>query len=161
MSGARESLSLLRKLSDLLAADVKGLRIEGERLSASSEARFGAVAMEIDYDQANDALRVSVPVAVPPGAGKSFLLWCLAMNVSYWDVKTGVDEQGRLVVHSDLDLPAEDDLEELAREVVDRVESVLDFLDEDLVGWLLANDLGTPAQRQRWRTHVGRGGSTS
>ena len=48
-------------------------------------------------------VRVSVAVAPPAGAGRSFLVWCLALNVRYWDVKLGLDARGRLLAHADLD----------------------------------------------------------
>lgn len=152
MNAAAWASTLIGELFDRVGEEIDRLTLEGEGLRAPVDARYGHVVVEIDHDAENEALRVSISVPVPPGGGKAFLLWCLAMNVSYWDVKVGVGEDGRLVVLSDLDAPQGADLDELATDVLDRADSVVDFLDDDLVGWLMAHGLGTPTQRERWRS---------
>jgi hypothetical protein len=76
-------------------------------------------------------------------------LWALSLNARYWDVKVGLDDDGMFLVHADLDA-AILDLDGLAAEVVDRVDSISDVIDQDLVDWAMARGLGTPAQRTRW-----------
>ncbi|MDH5493606.1 MAG: hypothetical protein OEY14_16755 [Myxococcales bacterium] len=146
---------LLRAVHERINEDIDGLSLSAEGLRASIDARFGELVLEIDHDRESEAVRVSVRVAPPAGAGSSFLIWCLSANVQFWDVKIGLDEDGHLRVHSDMDAPEGCDLDALAAEIVDRADTVVDLLDDDAVEWLLANDLGTPAQRERWNARAG------
>ncbi|MAQ17746.1 MAG: hypothetical protein CMN30_23490 [Sandaracinus sp.] len=108
----------------------------------------------VDHDPEAEMLRVSAAVPPPAGSGRSFLLWCLALNARYWDVKVGLDDRGLLLVHSDLDVDDELDIEVVAAQVIERSDTVVDLIDDDLVEWLLEHDLGTPAQRERWEARL-------
>ncbi|MBX3250884.1 MAG: YbjN domain-containing protein [Myxococcales bacterium] len=150
-------------MSDLLAAlhrriedEIDGVTATPDGLRAVVDARFGEVTLCIDHDDDEEMVRVSAAVAPPAGAGRSFLVWCLALNGRYWDVKLGLDSKGRLLVHSDLDADEGVDPERLSEAVVERVEAVVDVLDDDLVEWLLERDMGTPDQRERWMSREDR-----
>jgi hypothetical protein len=142
------SSDILRGLMEKRDEDLDGLRYVDDALEAVLECRYGEVTLTIDYEAEAESLRVGVQVPPPAGAGPNFLHWCLAQNTQYWDVKIGIDEEGFLVVHADLD--AEPDLARLAALVADRADSIVELLDRDLCEWQLANDLATPAQRDRW-----------
>ena len=144
---------LLGQLYDHMEDELDGLTITADGLVAVFDGRYGEVSVVILHDPEEEMLRVSAAVPPPAGAGRSFLAWCLSINAKYWDVKTGIDDAGHLLVHSDLDAEAGVDLEALAASVVERADAVVDLLDDDLVGWLLDRDLGTPAQRERWLSH--------
>ncbi len=141
---------LLSELYRRVEDEIDGLRATPDGLRAVVEARYGELTLCIDHDPEEQMVRVSAAVAPPAGAGRSFLVWCLALNVRYWDVKLGLDARGRLLAHADLDADEGVDAERLAEAVVERCEAVVDVLDEDLVAWLLERDLGTPEQRERW-----------
>ncbi len=143
--------ALLESLRPLVEEELDGIASTPDGLRAMADARFGEVVIRVDHDEEAEAIRVQVSLPPPAGAGREFLVWCLATNTQYWDVKFGLDEDGMLAVHADLGAEAEAD-EALANEVVDRVESILQLLDEDLPDYLLANGLGTPAQRARWQS---------
>lgn len=140
----------LTAIYEIIEEDLDGLTDTGDGLSFVTDARYGEVTIEIDHDPEAESIRVSAGVAPPAGAGRSFLVWCLALNTRYWDVKVGLADDGRLLVHSDLVAEEGAEPDALAIEVVDRAETVIELLDDDLVGWLLEHALGTPAQIERW-----------
>jgi hypothetical protein len=144
------SSALLESLREQVEEDLDGIASTPEGLRSVADARYGEVTIRIDHDEEAAAIRVQVSLPPPAGAGKEFLLWCLATNTQYWDVKFGLDEDGMLAVHADLEAEGPQADESLANDVVDRVESILQLLDEDLSEYLLAHELGTPAQRARW-----------
>ncbi len=61
-------------------------------------------------------------------------------------------EDGMLAVHADLEASKAIPSQDLANDVADRVESIIQLLDEDLAEYLLDVGLGTPAQRARWES---------
>jgi hypothetical protein len=144
------SEDLLTRLYRRIEDEIDGLTATPDGLRAVVDARFGEITLCVDHDAEEEMVRVSVAVAPPAGAGRSFLVWCLALNARYWDVKVGLDSRGRLLAHADLDADEGVDAERLAEAVVERAEAVVDVLDEDLVEWLLERELGTPDQRERW-----------
>lgn len=141
---------LLQSLRAILSDNIKGIRVLDEGLEALIDLRYGETPLRIELEPEADSLRVFMRFAPPAGAGPDFLLFCLALNTQYWDVKVGLEEDGVFVVHSDLDL--DDDVEDMAQKIVDRLESMYDLFDGDLVTWLERNKLGTPAQVERWNT---------
>lgn len=140
---------LLSPLRDRLEDDIDGIARTEQGLEAIIDARYGEVTLQIEHDEEAESLRVMVCIPPPAGAGHDFLLWALSTNTQYWDVKIGLDEEGRLVVHADLDSEGEE-IADLAALVADRMETILELIDDDLVEWLLEHDLGTPQQRERW-----------
>jgi hypothetical protein len=146
------SSALLESLRAQVEEDLDGITSTPEGLRAVANARFGEVTLRIDHDVEAEAIRVQVSLPPPAGAGPDFLIWCLSTNTQYWDVKFGLDEDGTLAVHADLEAEGTQADEVLANDVVDRVESILQLLDEDLAEYLLRRGLGTPAQRTRWET---------
>lgn len=143
---------LLESLRPLVEEDLDGITATPEGLRAVADARYGEVTIRIDHDEEAAAIRVQVSLPPPAGAGPEFLVFCLATNTQYWDVKFGLDEDGMLSVHADLEAEGAQADETLANDVVDRVDSILQLLDEDLAEHLLATGLGTPAQRARWES---------
>ena len=143
---------LLDSLRKLIEEDLDGVTPTEDGLAAVADARYGEVTVRIDHDEEAAAIRVQVSLPPPAGAGTDFLVWCLATNTQYWDVKFGLDEDGMLAVHADLESEKGEADEGLANDVVDRVESILQLLDEDLSDYLLHHGLGTPAQRARWES---------
>lgn len=141
---------LLMSLEERIEDDLDGLALVDGSLKAVNDARYGEVTLSIDHDEEAASLRVSVAIPPPAGAGTDFLIWCLATNMQYWDVKIGLDDDGQLVIHADLDADEDTDLGRLGASVVDRAETILDLLDDDLTTWALEHGLGTPAQRERW-----------
>lgn len=149
--------SLFETLRDLLDEEIDGVALTPEGLRAVADARWGEVTVCVDRDEDEQepdtiAIRVHVDVPPPAGAGQEFLLWCLATNTQYWGVKLGLDEKGMLCVHADLDATGPNAEEVLAADVLDRVESILQLVDEDLSDYCLVHGLGTPAQRARWES---------
>jgi hypothetical protein len=71
------------------------------------------------------------------------------MNTLYWDVKIGLDAQGMLLVHADVDLD-QADLVSAARVLAERAVAMRELLDDDLVEYLLQHKFTTPAQEERW-----------
>jgi hypothetical protein len=141
---------LLGRLKEHLVDDLEGLTLTEDGLRAVADLRYGEVMLAVDHDTEAASVRVSVDLAPAAGAGPEFLVFCLATNVQYWDVKLGLDDEGQLVVHSDLDAVESTDPKLLAAMVMDRVENICDMIDTDLVAWLLDHNLGTPNQRARW-----------
>jgi hypothetical protein len=149
------SSPLLESLRELVEEDLDGVTATPEGLRAVADARWGEVTIRVDVDEEEHdddtaAVRVSVRVAPPAGAGQEFLVWCLATNTQFWGVKLGLDDDGMLSAHADLEAEGGQADELLATDVVDRVETILQLLDEDLVEYCLAHGLGTPTQRARW-----------
>jgi hypothetical protein len=144
--------ALLESLRPMLEEDLDGVKSAPEGLRAVADARYGEVLVRIDHDEEAAAIRVQVALPPPAGAGTDFLLFCLSTNIQYWDVKFGLDEEGMLAVHADLEGEGVRADESLANDVIDRVESILQLLDEDLPDYLLEHGLGTPAQRARWQS---------
>ena len=145
---------LLDRLYERMEEDLDGLARLPEGLRAVVDARYGEVTLCIDHDAEAEMIRVSVAVASPAGAGRSFLVWCLAANAMYWDVKLGLDGGGLLLVHSDLDAHRGLDIDELAAAVVERADTVVDLIDDDFVQWMLTHRLGTPSQQARWTSRA-------
>lgn len=143
---------LLESLRGLVEEEVDGITSTPEGLRAVADARFAEIVLRIDHDEEAEAIRVQASIAPPAGAGTEFLVWCLATNTQYWDVKVGLDEDGMLAIHADLEAVDAVASADLANDVVDRVESILQLLDEDLAEYLLDAGLGTPAQRARWES---------
>lgn len=144
---------LLRALRDRIEDEVEGATITPDGLRAPAETRYGDLVIAVDHDLEAASLRIGVAIPPPAGAGADFLVWCLGTNTQYWDVKIGLDDDGFLLIHSDVDADDSSDLGVLAVMVVDRVETILDLLDDDLVDWIYGSGLGSPAQRERWATH--------
>lgn len=146
---------LLESLRELVEEDLDGVSATPEGLRAVADARWGEVTVRVDVDEEEQdedgaGVRVSVRIPPPAGAGEEFLVWCLATNTQFWGVKLGLDDDGMLSVHADLDAGEGRPDELLAADVVDRVETILQLLDEDLAEYCLAHGLGTPSQRARW-----------
>jgi hypothetical protein len=146
------SSALLESLRALVEEDLDGITSTPDGLRAVADARYGEVMLRIDHDEEAEAIRVQVSLPPPAGAGPEFLVFCLSTNTQYWDVKFGLDEDGMLSVHADLEAEGSQADEVMANDVVDRVESILQLLDEDLAEYLLTHGLGTPAQRARWQS---------
>lgn len=142
-------LSVLEALAELLEAELPGLQIQGTNMQASLDVRYGRITLRFDFDPDAESIRMYTAVPPPAGAGHEFLLWCLSMNTLYWDVKIGLDAQGMLLVHSDVDLD-QADLMSTARVLIERVVAMRELLDDDLVEYLLKHKLTTPAQEERW-----------
>ncbi|MFW6050665.1 MAG: YbjN domain-containing protein, partial [Myxococcota bacterium] len=132
---------ILKALHERIEEDLDGLARTPEGLQAVTDARWGEVTIHIEHDGEAGAVRVSATVPPPAGAGPEFLVWCLALNAQYFGVKLGLDEEGRLMVHGDLDADAVDGAD-LASEVVETAESIIDVIDDELVEWCLAHGLG-------------------
>ena len=145
---------LMGELFDHVEEDLDGVTMTPDGLRAIVDGRFGEVTVAVDHDPDAEMLRVSAAVPPPAGTGRSFLLWCLALNARYWDVKVGLDDRGLLLVHSDFDIDPDGGIETLAAAVVERADTVVDLIDDDLVDWLLENGLGTPNQRKRWEVRT-------
>mgnify|MGYP006915196792 CR=1 FL=1 len=94
----------------------------------------------------------SSPWSQPAGSGPGFLVFCLATTAQYWDVKIGLDDDGLLVVHADVDATPDGDLDLVAETLAARAETIAELIDDDLVPYLLEHGLGTPAQRARWKS---------
>jgi hypothetical protein len=142
---------LLRALHAPLLHDVSGLELDDDGLRGQLDLRYGPVPLQIDHDPEAEALRVSVRLPPPAGAGSDFLVWCLALNAQYWDAKLALEETGFLLVHADLDATPDSDLEQLRGALVDRVDTIAELIDDDLCGYLLERRLGTPEQLTRWQ----------
>jgi hypothetical protein len=149
------STELLRALLGLLRDELSELELADDGLTAQLDLRYGICSLHIDHDPEAEALRVSVRLPPPAGAGADFLIWCLALNGQYWDAKLALDEAGYLLVHADLDATPASDLEQLRGALVDRVDTIAELIEDDLCDYLLEQRLGTPEQLNRWRTVSG------
>jgi len=145
---------MITGLKPIVEAGLDGVRAVDGALVATADTRFGELSLRIEHDEDAASIRVLTSVPPPAGGGADFLLFCLAINTQYWDVKVGVDDDGMLIVHADLDAEDGDDLDALGELIVDRAETIVEMLDDDICGWLLARGLGTPAQLERWRTRA-------
>lgn len=145
---------LMGELFDRVEEDLDGVTLTPDGMQAIVDGRFGEVTVAVEHDPEAEMLRVCARVPAPAGTGRSFLIWCLAMNARYWDVKIGLDESGLLLVHSDFDIEEELGLEAIAAALVERADTVVDLIDDDLVDWLLEQGFGTPAQRERWEVRT-------
>ncbi len=139
---------VLGALQSRLEEDLTGISVVGECLEAVVDCRYAAVTLRIDHEVEAESLRVGAILPPPAGVGPAFLHWCLCQNTQYWNAKVGLDDDGYLVIHADLDI--DPDLSRLATLVVDRSESILELVEGDLVDWLLQEGFATPAQRSRW-----------
>lgn len=144
--------AFLDSLRELLDEELDGLTSTAVGLQAVVDVRYGEVVLRLEHDADSQALRAQVAVPPPAGAGHELLVWCLSMNTQYWDVKIGLDEQGMLLLHADLEVRGSEADDVLASDVADRVDSILQLLDEDLTDYLLEHGHGTPAQRTRWKS---------
>ncbi len=141
---------LLTRLKSRIALELEGVEPSAAGLRSTADGRYGEVVVEIAHDEEAESIRVSTAVPPPAGAGREFLVWCLSVNVQYWDVKVGIDDSGFVLVHSDLDAAPDAELDQLTEDIVERAETVVQLLDDDLVEWLLAHGFGTAGQRERW-----------
>ena len=139
----------LSRLFKRLRVELPGLVLEPSCLRAPIETRYAALEVRFDYEPQARALRIYVALPTPVGAGMELLRWCLSMNTLYWDVKTGLDSEGRLLVLSDVDLDA-GDLAATARTALGRVSAICELIEDDLVEYLISHRLATPAQLARW-----------
>ncbi len=145
---------LMGELFDRVEEDLDGVTLTPDGLRAIVDGRFGEVTVAVDHDPDAEMLRVCAAVPPPAGTGRSFLLWCLAMNARYWDVKVGLDDRGLLLIHSDFDVEEDLGMDAIAAAVIERSDTVIDLIDDDLVDWLLEHGLGTPNQRKRWEART-------
>ena len=141
---------ILQALHELMGPGLPGLSLVDSGMETFVEGRYGRVHLHFDFDGAAESIRVYFVVPPPPAAGPDFLIWCLSMNRLYWDVKFGLDAQGMLLIHADVDLD-HSDLTVTARVLQGRVDAMGELLNEDLVPYLIENKLGTPAQIDRWK----------
>jgi hypothetical protein len=148
--------ALIDALRRLLAARLPGLArsSSGVGLRAAVDAIYGTITLRLDWDAEAASIRIAAHLPLPPGGGHELLVWCLATNSQYWDVKLGLDDDGLLVVHADVDADARVDAALLAERLADRADTIRELIDEDLVPHLLARGLGTPVQRARWRERL-------
>ena len=142
--------AMLDALRQRLAERLPGLTRSGMGLRSALDARYGMLVLRLDWDAEAESIRVAAHIPPPAGSGTELLVWCLATNAQYWDVKIGLDDEGLLVVHADVDADPEGDLGALAERLSDRAETIRELLDDDLAPYLLDRGLGTPAQRARW-----------
>jgi hypothetical protein len=149
-----DSDALLDELMGLLAEELEGIERVGNGLRVARDLRYGDVTLRIDHDADAAGLRVHVEVPPPVLGGAPFLRWCLHTNTEYWDVKFGIDDRGMLLAHADLEEEEGEDREELAQRIVDRADTITALLDEDLVDYLLSENLGTDPQQDRWRART-------
>jgi hypothetical protein len=138
----------LSRLFKRLRVELPGLVLEPSCMRAPIETRYAALEVRLDYESEARALRIYVALPTPVGAGMEFLRWCLSMNTLYWDVKVGLDAEGRLLVLSDVDLDG--DLAASSRTVLGRVSAICELIEDDLVEYLVSHRLATPAQLARW-----------
>jgi hypothetical protein len=141
---------MLRAMTDLLEAlhgalldEVTGLELAAEGLRGQLDLRYGLLSFQIDHDEEVEALRVSVRLPPPAGAGPEFLIWCLSLNAESWRAKLALDDSGFLLVHADLTAAPECDVELLRDELTE-------LIDDSLCSYLLDRRFGTPAQLERW-----------
>ena len=139
----------LSRLFKRLRVELPGLVLEPSCLRAPIETRYAGLEVRFDYERESRALRIYIALPTPVGAGMEFLRWCLSMNTLYWDVKMGLDSEGRLLVLSDVDLD-QADLTASARIVLGRVSAICELIEDDLVEYLVSHRLATPAQLARW-----------
>ncbi len=145
------AVEFLSALKTRLTGELPGLALEGDALAAPLSCRYGELTLEIDYDVDAESVRVGVAFPPPPGAGADFLVFLLATNTQYWDVKAGLDEEGMFTVHSDLDADSktEEALTVLIALILDRAETIGEYVSE-IADWLGERELGTPQQIARW-----------
>ena len=141
---------MLDALRKKLAGRLPGLTRSGVGLRAALDARYGVLVLRLDWDEEAASIRVATHLPPAVGSGPELLVWCLATNAQYWDVKIGLDEEGLLVVHADVDADPRADVDLLAERLADRADTIRELLDDDLAPYLLDRGLGTPAQRKRW-----------
>src|SRR5688500_2223206 len=141
---------LLRAIHAPLLEEVSGLELTDAGLRGELDLRYGLVPFQIDHDAEAEALRVSVRLPPPAGGGPDFLVWCLALNGQYWDAQLGLDEDGLLLVHADMDAAPDGDVDVLRANITDRIDTIAELIDDDLCGYLLERSLGTPQQLDRW-----------
>jgi len=141
---------LLEALHVPLLEEVSGLELVPEGLRGQLDLRYGLLSFQIDHDEEAEALRVSVRLPPPPGAGHEFLVYCLALNAQSWNAKLGLDESGFLLVHADLSAPSESEVELLRDDVIEAIDDIADLIDDSLCSYLLERRLGSPTQLERW-----------
>lgn len=139
----------LVRLHQHMRSELHDLTISGGGMRAPLTTRYGAVEVCFDYDGTARSLRVYIPLTTPVGTGVEFLRWCMTMNTLYWDVKTALDSEGRLLVLSDVDVE-HGNLAASARVALGRLSAICELIDDDLVNYLMAHNLATPAQLERW-----------
>lgn len=148
--GKAMDLGVLEGIAELLGAELPSLQVQGTGMQAVIDARYARITVRFDFDPDAESIRMYTIVPPPAGSGHEFLIWCLSMNTLYWDVKIGLDSQGMLLVHSDVDLD-QADLTTTTRVLIQRAVTMRELLDDDLVEYMLRQGLATPAQEQRWR----------
>jgi hypothetical protein len=132
-----------------MRAELAELTLTPSGMHAAIETRYATLDLRFDFDADARSLRTYVVLSTPVGAGVEFLRWCLSMNTLYWDVKIGLDSDGRLLVLSDVDFD-HGDLAVTARVALGRVSAICELIEDDLVDYLMAHRLATPAQIARW-----------
>lgn len=149
---AMDADKLLDGLRTRLETKLPGLARTAGGLRAPRETSYGSLTLRIDWDADAESCRVAFFLPPPAGGGPSFLVFCLSTTAQYWDVKLGLDDDGMLVVHADVEAALDDDLDTVAELIVARAETMVELLDDDYVPYLLEHGLGTPAQRARWKS---------
>ena len=140
---------LLRQLHAALVPHIPTIEKVESGLEARLETRYGILSLVFDHDPAARSVRAYTLLPPPAGAGSGFFNWCLAMNTLYWDAKVGLDAQGMLLGMADVDR-AHLDAAAAAQVLLTRVSAMCELIDDDLILSLLAHNLATPAQRERW-----------
>lgn len=139
----------LARLHQRLRAELPQLVCVGPSMRTWLDTRYARVELCMDFDADARSLRIHVGLATPPGAGAEFLRFCLALNTVYWDVKMGLDADGRLLVLSDVDVEG-GDLGLTVQTVMGRVSAMCELIEDDLIEHLIAQRLATPKQLERW-----------
>lgn len=142
---------ILDALKELMEPELSELKVEAATMQCVLDVRYARLTLWFDFDPQAESIRMYVTVPPPAGAGPEFLVWCLSTNTLYWDVKLGLDANGMLLVHADVDLD-QADLTSTARVLLERVAAMRELLDDELVGYLVNHKLGTPPQLERWLT---------
>jgi hypothetical protein len=142
--------TLLEGLRARLQERLPGIARIGGGLRAPRATAYGAMTLRIDWDADAESCRVGVSLPPPAGGGPGFLVFCLATTAQYWDVKIGLDDDGMLVVHADVEAAPDDDLDVACETLVARADTISELINDDLVPYLVEHELGTPAQRARW-----------
>lgn len=140
---------VLGALCELLGERLPGLTVIESGMEADVEWRYGRVTICFDHDREAESIRVFIRLPPPAGAGPGFLTWCLSTNILYWDVKLGLDAQGMLIAHADVDLE-QADMVSTAEVLLARIDAMSEMLDDDLVNFIGDHGLATPAQQSRW-----------
>lgn len=141
---------LLEGIRTRLHERLPGIARAGSTLRAPRATAYGIVTLRIDWDADAESCRIGVALPAPAGGGRGFLVFCLATNAQYWDVKIGLDDEGLLIVHADVEGSPDGDLDVLVETLLARADTISELVNDDLVPYFVEHELGTPAQRERW-----------